>query len=193
MLPVTRVEHPMKELARLGQSIWLDYIRRNLIASGELSVWWTKGSAALRRIRRFLKKPSPGARITMICSPFSSATRIWMRPPCMSGSLSAIFRTRRTCCVRSTIARMDDPLLSRGASAGLLRLLRRLGLLARNQRADANEDQRQTHRCRNSRLHKCLRLAEWHDQDPTQVLLPLRELRCGTTLSHPACCSRNSP
>ena len=36
MLPVTRVEHPMKELARLGQSIWLDYIRRNLIASGEL-------------------------------------------------------------------------------------------------------------------------------------------------------------
>ena len=32
----TRTESPMKELARLGQSIWLDYIRRNLIISGDL-------------------------------------------------------------------------------------------------------------------------------------------------------------
>ena len=32
----TRVASPMKELARLGQSIWLDYIRRNLIISGDL-------------------------------------------------------------------------------------------------------------------------------------------------------------
>ena len=29
-------DNPLKELAALGQSIWLDYIRRNLIASGEL-------------------------------------------------------------------------------------------------------------------------------------------------------------
>jgi transaldolase/glucose-6-phosphate isomerase len=36
MIPSTRVESPMKELARLGQSVWLDYIRRNLITSGEL-------------------------------------------------------------------------------------------------------------------------------------------------------------
>ena len=36
MIPSTRVESPMKELARLGQSIWLDYIRRSLITSGEL-------------------------------------------------------------------------------------------------------------------------------------------------------------
>ena len=28
--------HPLKKLAALGQSIWLDYIRRNLIVSGEL-------------------------------------------------------------------------------------------------------------------------------------------------------------
>jgi transaldolase/glucose-6-phosphate isomerase len=32
----TRVENPLKELARFGQSIWLDYIRRSLIVSGEL-------------------------------------------------------------------------------------------------------------------------------------------------------------
>ena len=31
-----RVENPLKELARFGQSIWLDYIRRSLIVSGEL-------------------------------------------------------------------------------------------------------------------------------------------------------------
>ena len=28
--------NPLKELAEQGQSIWLDYIRRNLIRSGEL-------------------------------------------------------------------------------------------------------------------------------------------------------------
>ena len=36
MTPSTRVESPLKELSRLGQSVWLDYIRRNLITSGEL-------------------------------------------------------------------------------------------------------------------------------------------------------------
>src|SRR6266853_4864012 len=28
--------NPLKELAKYGQSVWLDYIRRNLITSGEL-------------------------------------------------------------------------------------------------------------------------------------------------------------
>ena len=28
--------NPLKELGTLGQSLWLDYIRRDLIASGEL-------------------------------------------------------------------------------------------------------------------------------------------------------------
>ena len=28
--------NPLKELATLGQSLWLDYIRRDLITSGEL-------------------------------------------------------------------------------------------------------------------------------------------------------------
>ena len=36
MTSPTRVESSLKELTRLGQSIWLDYIRRSLIASGEL-------------------------------------------------------------------------------------------------------------------------------------------------------------
>src|SRR5271163_4810487 len=36
MISPTRVESPLKELTKLGQSIWLDYIRRNLITSGEL-------------------------------------------------------------------------------------------------------------------------------------------------------------
>ena len=36
MISSTRVESPLKELAKLGQSIWLDYIRRSLITSGEL-------------------------------------------------------------------------------------------------------------------------------------------------------------
>ncbi len=36
MTTSTRVQNPLKELARLGQSIWLDYIRRNLITTGEL-------------------------------------------------------------------------------------------------------------------------------------------------------------
>lgn len=32
----TAVKNPLLELKRLGQSVWLDYIRRNLITSGEL-------------------------------------------------------------------------------------------------------------------------------------------------------------
>ncbi|HEX5426075.1 MAG TPA: bifunctional transaldolase/phosoglucose isomerase, partial [Candidatus Acidoferrales bacterium] len=31
------VENPLKELARFGQSVWLDYIRRSLITTGELA------------------------------------------------------------------------------------------------------------------------------------------------------------
>src|SRR3954470_7213483 len=30
------IENPLKQLARFGQSIWLDYIRRSLMTSGEL-------------------------------------------------------------------------------------------------------------------------------------------------------------
>ena len=91
MLPVTRVEHPMKELARLGQSIWLDYIRRSLITSGELKrLVEQEGSAASRRTRRFSKRPSPAAPITPTARRAAKATRIWMRPPSMSGSLRDI-------------------------------------------------------------------------------------------------------
>ena len=30
------IENPLKQLARFGQSIWLDYIRRSLMTSGDL-------------------------------------------------------------------------------------------------------------------------------------------------------------
>src|SRR5882724_9451580 len=36
MTPSTHVQNRLKDLTALGQSIWLDYIRRNLITSGEL-------------------------------------------------------------------------------------------------------------------------------------------------------------
>src|SRR5229473_4309165 len=36
MTAPTHVENRLKELARFGQSIWLDYMRRSLITSGEL-------------------------------------------------------------------------------------------------------------------------------------------------------------
>src|SRR5271154_3335237 len=32
----TSLENPLKQLARFGQSIWLDYIRRSLMTSGDL-------------------------------------------------------------------------------------------------------------------------------------------------------------
>ena len=31
-----KTTNPLRELAKHGQSVWLDYIRRNLITSGEL-------------------------------------------------------------------------------------------------------------------------------------------------------------
>src|SRR5580700_11306658 len=36
MTTPTRVENHLKELARFGQSAWMDYIRRDVITSGEL-------------------------------------------------------------------------------------------------------------------------------------------------------------
>src|SRR5260370_21309585 len=33
---LTKTMNPLKELGKDGQSVWLDYIRRNLITSGEL-------------------------------------------------------------------------------------------------------------------------------------------------------------
>ena len=36
MTPSTHLENPLKELARYGQSFWIDYIRRSLIVGGEL-------------------------------------------------------------------------------------------------------------------------------------------------------------
>jgi transaldolase/glucose-6-phosphate isomerase len=35
-ITTTKTMNPLKELAKYGQSVWLDYIRRNLITSGEL-------------------------------------------------------------------------------------------------------------------------------------------------------------
>jgi transaldolase len=36
MTTPTSVENHLKQLTRFGQSIWLDYIRRDLMSSGEL-------------------------------------------------------------------------------------------------------------------------------------------------------------
>jgi len=35
-ITTTKTMNPLMELAKYGQSVWLDYIRRNLITSGEL-------------------------------------------------------------------------------------------------------------------------------------------------------------
>ena len=35
-LETAKAVNPLKELLKYGQSVWLDYIRRNLITSGEL-------------------------------------------------------------------------------------------------------------------------------------------------------------
>jgi len=36
-MPKASSENPLKELTRYGQSVWLDYIRRSLITTGELA------------------------------------------------------------------------------------------------------------------------------------------------------------
>ena len=36
VIDTPKAVNSLKELHRLGQSVWLDYIRRNLITSGEL-------------------------------------------------------------------------------------------------------------------------------------------------------------
>ena len=36
ILETAKATNPLKDLLKFGQSVWLDYIRRNLITSGEL-------------------------------------------------------------------------------------------------------------------------------------------------------------
>src|SRR3977135_3692627 len=36
VLETAKATNPLKDLLKFGQSVWLDYIRRNLITSGEL-------------------------------------------------------------------------------------------------------------------------------------------------------------
>ncbi len=36
VLEAAKATNPLKDLLNFGQSVWLDYIRRNLITSGEL-------------------------------------------------------------------------------------------------------------------------------------------------------------
>ena len=36
ILETAKATNPLKDLQKYGQSVWLDYIRRNLITSGEL-------------------------------------------------------------------------------------------------------------------------------------------------------------
>jgi hypothetical protein len=36
ILETAKATNPLKDLLKYGQSVWLDYIRRNLLTSGEL-------------------------------------------------------------------------------------------------------------------------------------------------------------
>jgi hypothetical protein len=55
-------ENPLLKLGTFGQSVWLDYIRRQMIESGELKTSsMMTASRGLPPIRRFSKRPLPGA------------------------------------------------------------------------------------------------------------------------------------
>jgi hypothetical protein len=45
----------LNELAKLGQSVWLDYISRGLITSGELKTRIANGLRGMTSIKQFLK------------------------------------------------------------------------------------------------------------------------------------------
>ena len=72
--------NPLQELHKYGQSVWLDYIRRSLITSGELKRLIEQDGLRRRDVqsRRFSKRPSPAAPITPThCSSCKSA-KTWM-------------------------------------------------------------------------------------------------------------------
>jgi len=61
----TAKKNPLLVLQEFGQSVWLDYIRRSLITSGELQRLIDEdGLRGLHLIPRSLKKRSPAAPIT---------------------------------------------------------------------------------------------------------------------------------
>ena len=107
MISSTRVESPLKELARLGQSVWLDYIRRSLITSGELKRLVDEdGLGGVTSNPAIFEKAitgSDGLRRTL------GGTAQRQGSGCEGASMSgwrfAIFRMPPTCCVRFTIAR----------------------------------------------------------------------------------------
>jgi len=58
--------NPLLELEAFGQSIWMDFIRRGVISSGELQKLIEEdGVSGVTSNPSFLKKRSPKVRITM--------------------------------------------------------------------------------------------------------------------------------
>jgi ribose 5-phosphate isomerase B len=93
---MTALENRLRALEVFGQSVWLDYIRRSLIESGELRRLIVEdGVRGITSNPAIFEKPSPGAPITERCWRRPRRER-WMRRRCTRGSPSATFRTRAT-------------------------------------------------------------------------------------------------
>ena len=120
MNPVETVEagkavNPLKELLKYGQSVWLDYIRRNLITSGELKRLIDEdGLRGMTSNPSIFEKAIAGSTDYTDFLEFPEGQN---RPRCESAlrtdCRSATSRTRPTSCARSTTnAKRNDGYVS---------------------------------------------------------------------------------
>ena len=100
---MTALENPLRALQVYGQSVWLDYIRRSLITSGELRRLIDEdGLRGVTSNPAIFEKAIAGSSDYTEILEAPDARGRWMRRRFMRGSRSAIFRTPPTCCAPCT-------------------------------------------------------------------------------------------
>ena len=101
------VENPLKALIKFGQSVWLDYIRRNLLTTGELKrLIEEDGLRGMTSNPSIFEKAITGSTdYAQNPAGIAKSARIWTPRDATSNWRSRTFRTPPTSCARFTIGR----------------------------------------------------------------------------------------
>ena len=107
ILDAAKATNPLKDLLKFGQSVWLDYIRRDLITGGELKRLIDEdGLRGMTSNPAIFEKAIAGsADYADILASLQRPHRPRRQGPLRNASPSATFRTRPTFCARFTTSR----------------------------------------------------------------------------------------
>src|SRR5215813_4186494 len=105
ILETAKAANPLQDLQKYGQSVWLDYIRRNLLTSGELKQLIEEdGLRGMTSNPAIFEKAIVGSTDTRTCSIRSLKETTWMRKRATRFWRFAISRMPPTFCGQCTTA-----------------------------------------------------------------------------------------